>query len=96
MRATGPGTYRCQGGTCTEIYNPSNSGSWSLTIDVDFDGIPDSTGAVLGGCTAYNGFNPIHKKSGNFLFQDGSVHRIQTRDCPSITCCGWMWSNGGA
>ena len=86
------GTYRCQGGTCSEIYNPNNSGSWGLSIDVDMDGIPDSTTAVIQGCTAYNGFNPVHKKSGNFLFQDGSVHRVQTRDWAQNL--NGMWGKG--
>ena len=74
------GTYGCAAGNCTEIINPLNSGSWTLTIDIDFDGIPDSNSSVFLGCTPYNGFNPIHSKSGNHLFADGAVSRIQTRD----------------
>jgi len=74
------GTYRCQRGTCTTIYNPRNSGSWSFNIDVNQDGIPDSTTNVMIGCTPYNGFNPVHNESGNLLFADGAVQRWSLRD----------------
>ena len=74
------GTYGCAAGNCTEIINPLNSGSWTLTMDVDFDGIPDSNSSVVLGCTPYNGFNPVHAKSGNHLFSDGAVRRIRTTD----------------
>ena len=91
------GTYGCQRGTCTEIYNPTASGSWGLTIDVDFDGVPDTTSAVMLGCTPYNGFNPIHNKSGNFLFQDGAVRRVLTRDWAQNINRIWgrgLWDGG--
>ena len=74
------GTYRCQRGTCTAIHNPRNSGSWSFTIDVNFDGIPDSMSRVMLGCTPYNGFNPIHNDSGMLLFPDGAVQRWSLKD----------------
>jgi len=86
------GTYRCQGGTCTEIWNPISHGANQLSIDVDFDGIPDSFSAVIGGCTAFNGLNPLHNKSANFLFQDGSVQRILTKDWARNM--GNMWGRG--
>ena len=86
------GTFRCQRATCTEIYNPNNSGSWTLRIDVDFDGVADTTSAVMLGCTAFNGFNPIHNKSGNFLFQDGAVRRVLTKDWAQNV--GNMWGRG--
>ena len=74
------GTYRCQRGTCSEIANPRNSGSWTFTIDVNFDGIPDSNSNVFLGCTPHNGFNPVHNESGNILFADGAVQRWLLRD----------------
>ncbi len=86
------GTSRCGRGTCTEIYNPNNSVAWRLTIDVDMDGIPDTIRSVMLGGTGHAGFNPIHKKSGNFLFQDGSVHRVQTRDWAQNL--NGMWGRG--
>ena len=69
------GTYRCQRGTCTEIHNPRNSGSWSFSIDVNYDGVPDSGTRTMLGCTPYNGFNPVHSESGLLLFADGAVQR---------------------
>ena len=75
------GTYRCQRGTCTEIYNPNNNGSWGLSVDTDFDGVLDSNTSIFLGCTPYNGFNPIHPgMTGNLLFADNAVYRTHVKD----------------
>lgn len=81
------GTYRCQFGTCSEIYNPINTGSWELRIDVDADSVPDSDSWVILGCTPFNGFNPVHRNAGNLLFADGTVEIYWLRH--------WSMNEGG-
>ena len=63
----------------SHAYNPGASGSWSLSWDVDFDGVPDSSG--VGNCdTPFNHLDPLHSGTFNMSFADGSVRRILTKD----------------
>ena len=61
--------------------NPGASGSWALNLDVDFDGVPDSSGSQVGSCdTPFSHLDPIHTGSFNMEFADGSVRRTLTKD----------------
>ena len=62
-------------------YNPVGSGSWALNLDVDFDGIPDSNSGLVFSCDPpFSHIDPLHNKTANFSFADGSVRRMQIRD----------------
>ena len=78
----------------TEILNPSVSGSWSLTVDTDEDGIPDSAhGELYGrGVGQYNGLYPLHLGGANCLFADGSGKRVPIADWAQNV--GDMWGDG--
>jgi len=62
------------------VYNPGGSGSWALTVDADFDGVSDSHSGIFVGYPPFNHIDPVHNKTANFLFADGSVRRMQIRD----------------
>ena len=68
-------------------YNPGGSGSWALTIDADFDGIPDSHSGVFVGYPPFNHINPAHNNTANFLFADGSAKRLWIKE--------WAQNEGG-
>ena len=90
--SAGCGGYRCASGTCTEIYNPL-AGSWGFNWDIDNDGILDSRAPyVLWGCGSYNGFNPLHNKTADTLFADGSVLRIHRAKWAQNE--GRIWGDG--
>ncbi len=61
-------------------YNPGASGSWSLSVDTDFDGVVDSAGHVFSCYPPYSQIDPLHNNTANFLFADGSVRRTPIRD----------------
>ena len=73
----------------SHAYNPGASGSWGLTVDVDFDGIPDSTNDVFNCGPPYHFLDPIHNRTFNMLFADSSVRRTLVRDW--ATNSGGMW-----
>jgi len=62
-------------------YNPGGSGSWALTVDVDFDGVLDShSGVFVGYPPPFNHIDPVHNRTANFLFADGSTKRLWIKD----------------
>ena len=61
-------------------YNPGASGSWSLSVDTDFDGVVDSAGHVFSCYPPYSQIDPLHNNTANFLFADGSVRRTPIHD----------------
>ena len=62
-------------------YNPAGSGSWALNLDIDFDGIPDSNSGLVFSCDPpFSHIDPLHNKTANFSFADGSVRRMPMRD----------------
>lgn len=79
-------------GRCSEIYNPL-AGSWGYNWDIDNDGILDSiVPNIFFGCGSYNGFNPLHNKTGNALFSDGAVLRIHRAKWAQND--GGLWGDG--
>jgi len=61
-------------------YNPGASGSWALTVDTDFDGVPDTSGEVFVGYPPFNHIDPVHNRTANFLFADGAAKRMWIKD----------------
>ena len=68
-------------------YNPGGSGSWALTVDADFDGVPDSHSGVFVGYPPFNHIDPVHNQTANFLFADGSSRRVWIKE--------WARNEGG-
>ena len=68
------------GGAHSHTYNPGGSGSWALTVDVDFDGVPDSHSGVFVGYPPFNHIDSVHNRTANFLFADGSTKRLWIKD----------------
>ena len=71
---------------------PQNA--WELDKDTDGDGIKDSASSQIVGAIRnppvmnqgvgfYNGFDPRHSGSGNFVFADTSVHAVKVKDWAS-------------
>lgn len=81
------------GTTRSEILNPAASGSWSLSVDTDQDGIKDTAaGEWFGGVGQYNGLNPIHFRSANMLFADGHGALVPIADWAQNV--GNLWGDG--
>ena len=76
----GDGTTAFTSRSSSHSYNPGASGSWALTVDVDFDGVPDSGTGVFQCDPPFHYLDPIHNRTFNMLFADSSVRRVQVKE----------------